>query len=170
MIIRRLEKSDLEKRVLWMNNPLIYASMHFEVPILMDKTLDWFESNLQNDKRFDVTILENGEVVAFGGFTSIDRKIGKAETYLFADPTCLHKGIGTRAKKQMCDFGFNELGLNKLFFITNEDNYASIRVNEKLGFQLEGRFRQEYVLENGERKNRLYYGLLREEWEERHNH
>lgn len=165
MNIRRLEKSDLEKRVSWMNNPLVYANMHFEVPILMDKTIEWFESNLNNDKRFDVTIIDEGEIAAFGGFTSINREIGKAETYLFANPTSLHKGIGTRAKKLMCDFGFNDLGLNKLYFVTNEDNYASIRTNEKLGFRLEGRLRQEYVLENGEKKDRLYYGLLKEEWE-----
>ena len=164
MIIRRLEKGDLETRVEWMNNPLIYSSMHFEVPILMERTLQWYESNLMNDKRFDVTVLEDGEIVAFGGFTSINREIGKAETYLFASPFQLHKGIGTRAKKLICEFGFKELGLNKIYFITNEDNYASIRVNEKCGFKLEGRLRKEYLTKNGEYKDRLYYGLLKEEW------
>ena len=164
MIIRRLEKGDLETRVEWMNNPLIYSSMHFEVPIMMERTLQWYESNLTNDKRFDVTVLEDGEIVAFGGFTSINREIGKAETYLFASPFQLHKGIGTRAKKLICEFGFKELGLNKIYFITNEDNYASIRVNEKCGFKLEGRLRKEYLTKNGEFKDRLYYGLLKEEW------
>ena len=164
MIIRRLEKGDLETRVEWMNNPLIYSSMHFEVPILMERTLQWYESNLTNDKRFDVTVLEDGEIVAFGGFTSINREIGKAETYLFASPFQLHKGIGTRAKKLICEFGFKELGLNKIYFITNEDNYASIRVNEKCGFKLEGRLRREYLTKDGEFKDRLYFGLLKEEW------
>ena len=164
MIIRRLEKGDLETRVEWMNNPLIYSSMHFEVPILMERTLQWYESNLTNDKRFDVTVLEDGEIVAFGGFTSINREIGKAETYLFASPFQLHKGIGTRAKKLICEFGFKDLGLNKIYFITNEDNYASIRVNEKCGFKLEGRLRKEYLTKDGEFKDRLYFGLLKEEW------
>ncbi len=165
MIIRRLEKGDLETRVEWMNNPLIFSSMHFEVPILMGKTLQWYESNLNNDKRFDITVLEEGEIVAFGGFTSINREIGKAETYLFASPVRLHKGIGTRAKKLICEFGFKELGLNKIYFITNEDNYASIRVNEKCGFKLEGRLRKEYLTKDGVFKDRLYYGLLKEEWD-----
>lgn len=164
MIIRKLEKDDLATRVEWMNNPLIYSSMHFEVPILMERTLQWYESNLNNDKRFDLTVLEDGEIVAFGGFTSINREIGKAETYLFASPFQLHKGIGTRAKKLICEFGFKELGLNKIYFITNEDNYASIRVNEKCGFKLEGRLRKEYLTKDGEFKDRLYYGLLKEEW------
>lgn len=164
MEIRKLQKEDLETRVLWMNNPKIYSSMHFEIPVLMDKTIQWYENNLKNDNRFDVAVLEDGTIVSFGGFTSIDWEIGKAETYLFADPIHLNKGIGTRAKKMMCKFGFEELCLNKLYFITNEDNFASIRVNEKCGFKLEGRFRQEYVKSNGERLDRLYYGLLKQEW------
>lgn len=167
MEIRRLQREDLETRVLWMNNPLIYSNMHFEVPILMDKTILWYENNLTNENRFDITVLEDGIIVAFGGLTSINRDIGKAETYLFADPVHLHKGIGTRAKKLICRFGFEQLGLNKIYFVTNEDNYASIRVNEKCGFKLEGRFRQEYITKEGEKKDRLYFGLLKEEWEKR---
>lgn len=163
MEIRRLSFEDLPTRVEWMNNPLVYSSMHFEVPILLDKTIKWYERNLTDDNRFDITVLEDGEIAAFGGFTSINREVGKAETYLFANPAMLHKGIGTRAKKLMCQFGFEKLGLNKLFFITNEDNYASIRVNEKCGFKLEGRLRQECV-KDGRKRDRLYFGLLKEEW------
>lgn len=164
MIIRRLQREDLATRVEWMNNPKIYSSMHFDVPVLMENTIRWYEANQTKDNRYDVTVIEDGEIVAFGGFTSINHEIGKAETYLFADPVHLHKGIGTRAKKLICEFGFTRLGLNKLFFITNEDNYASIRVNEKCGFKLEGRMRQEYITKEGDRKDRLYYGLLKEEW------
>ena len=166
MIIRRLEKGDLSLRVEWMNNPKIYSNMHFEVPILLDNTISWYEANQKKGNRYDITVIEDGVTVAFGGFTSINRKVGKAETYLFADPVNLHKGIGTRAKKLICEFGFTKLGLNKLYFITNEDNYASIRVNEKCGFKLEGRMRQEYITKDGQKKDRLYYGLLKEEWEQ----
>ena len=169
MIIRRLQKEDLPTRVEWMNNPKIYSSMHFEVPILLENTERWYEANLTKNNRYDVTVLEDGVIVAFGGFTSINYEIGKAETYLFADPVHLHKGIGTRAKMLICEFGFTQLRLNKLFFITNEDNYASIRVNEKCGFQLEGRMRQEYITKEGEKKDRLYFGLLKEEWERSKN-
>lgn len=165
MIIRKLQRKDLETRVLWMNNPKIYSSMHFEVPVLIDKTIQWYESNLTNNSRFDITVMEDDAIVAFGGFTSINHDVGKAETYLFADPIHLHKGIGTRAKRLMCRFGFEQLGLNKLYFITNDDNYASIRVNEKCGFKLEGRLRQEYIKDD-RKMDRLYYGLLKDEYVE----
>ena len=65
----------------------------------------------------------------------------------------------------MCKYGFEELNLNKLYFVANEDNCPIIKVNEKCGFVLEGRLRQEYLTANGEYKDMLYYGLLKSDWE-----
>ena len=164
MEIRSIQLDDLPLRVAWMNTPEVYSSMHFDVPILMENTIKWFERNRDNDSRLDVTILEDGEIVAFGGFTAIDHKVRKAETYLFANPGLHHRGIGTRAKMMMCKYGFEDLGLNKLYFVANEDNYPILRVNEKCGFVQEGRLRQEYLTSEGEMKDMLYYGLLKEDW------
>ena len=167
MIIRRIQKEDLPVRVAWMNNPKVYSSMHFKVPILLENTIKWYENNLNKDNRFDITILKDNEIVAFGGYTSIDRRVGKAETYLFADPIKHHHGIGTEAKMLMCQYGFEVLGLNKLYFVANEDNLPIIRVNEKCGFVMEGRLRQEYLTTKGELKDMLYYGLLKVEWKKK---
>lgn len=164
MEIRAIQLDDLPLRVAWMNKPEVFSSMHFDVPILLDNTIKWFERNQKNDNRVDVTILEDGEIVAFGGYTAIDYKVGKAETYLFTNPELHHRGIGTRAKMLMCKYGFEDLRLNKLYFVANEDNYPILRVNEKCGFIQEGRLRQEYLTAEGVRKDMLYYGLLKEDW------
>ena len=113
-------------------------------------------------------MIYGGAILAFGGIVSINDEIRKAETYLFVDPNTQHKGIGSKAKSLMCDYAFNELELNKLYVITNEDNFASIRLQEKFGYQLEGRFRAEYITKDGKYKDRLYYGLLKEDWNKRH--
>lgn len=170
MEIRKLSKEDLETRVAWMNNPAIYESMHFDVPVTMTKTLEWFRGNLGSKKRADLVVENNGEIVAFCGITGIDKKIQKAETYLFVSPFLHHCGIGTKAKRLMIDYAFNEVGLNKLFVVTNENNAASIALQRKFGYQLEGRFREEYLLEDGTKMDRLYFGLLKKDWEENHEH
>ena len=167
MIIRRIQKEDLPVRVAWMNNPKVYSSMHFDVPILLENTIKWYENNLKKDNRFDIAVLKDNEIVAFGGYTSIDRVVGKAETYLFTNPMQHHHGIGTEAKMLMCQYGFEVLGLNKLYLVANEDNYPIIRVNEKCGFVMEGRLRQEYLTTKGELKDMLYYGLLKEDWKKK---
>lgn len=164
MEIRRLQKSDLLTRVLWMNNPAVYSTMHFALPITIEGTEKWFDDNVDNEKRADMVLIEGGEIVAFAGITNIDKTLRKGESYTFVNPEMQGKGIGTIARRLVLDFAFGELGLNKVFAYTNEDNVASCRLSEKLGFTLEGRFRQEYVNKNGELKDRLYYVLLKEEW------
>ena len=163
MIVRRLTKDDLQLRVNWMNNPKIYSSMHFEISILIEKTSCWFENNVGNNKRADLAFEENGVVVAFGGLTNINSEVKKAELYIFVNPENQKSGIGTRATKALCSYGFNQLGLNKIYLETNEDNVAAQRVYEKCGFVLEGKLRNEYISKDGRIMCRMYYGLLKGE-------
>lgn len=162
MEIRKLALEDLAKRVEWMNNPRVYSSMHFDVPVLLDKTIEWYNRNLQREDRVDCAFFdETGSIVAFGGITSINKEIGKGETYIFTNPEAHHKGIGTEAMKLLSKYGFETVGLNKLYAYTNEDNTASIRLHQKVGYEIEGHLRQEYKDADGVLKDRIYLGFLR---------
>lgn len=166
MILRRLQKDDLPTRVNWMNNPAVYSHMHFTLPITLENTEEWFINNVGNKTRVDLTIVENGKIIAFAGITNIDFTVNKGESYTFVNPVMQGRGVGTQARKMVLDFAFNELGLNKVYAFTNEENIPSCRLSEKLGFKLEGRFREEYISKNGEFKDRLYYGLLKSDWKQ----
>lgn len=165
MIVRRLEENDLQLRVSWMNNEKVYGSMHFDVPVIIENTLQWYYNNLENDKRADLTFEENGEIVAFGGLTCINREVDKADLYIFVDPNTQKSGIGTKATMLLCKYGFEELGLSKIYLETNEDNVAARRVYEKCGFVLEGVHREEYKKPDGAMLSRVYYGLLKREFD-----
>lgn len=165
MEIRLLQESDLSARVEWMNDPRVYSSMHYSVPVIMDRTIEWYKNIISNKKRSDVVFIENSEIVAFGGLTSITDKPRIAELYVFVNPSSQQKGIGTVATSLLCKWGFTELALSKIYLYTNEDNHAAIRVYQKCGFTLEGRLRQEYLNANGVCQDRLYYGLLKSEWD-----
>lgn len=164
MLIRKIEKSDLQLRVDWMNSPKIYSNMHFDLPVLLENTIRWFEKNQSNDCRSDVCFVEKDEVVAFGGLTSIDKLVKKAELYIFVNPDSHKSGIGTQATKLLCQYGFEELDLHKIYLLTNENNTAAIRVYQKCGFVLEGRLRDEYWVED-RYMDRLYFGLLKTEFD-----
>lgn len=164
MKIRRLQKDDLQTRVDWMNNPKVYGSMHFDIPVVMENTVRWFENNQGNDRRADVAFTnEEGELVAFGGITGINPELKMGELYAFVCPSAQAKGLGTEATRLLCEYGFAELGLNKIYLETNDDNFAAQRVYEKVGFVLEGKKRQEYVRKDGTLGDRYYYGLLKGE-------
>ena len=165
MEIRKLALEDLQQRVDWMNNPLVYKSMHFNVPVLIDRTIEWYNRNQQREDRVDCAFYdEAGEIVAFGGITSINKEVGKGETYIFTNPDALHRGIGTRAMRLLCKYGFETVGLNKLYAYTNEDNAASIGLHKKVGYEIEGHLRQEYKDANGNLKDRIYLGYLRQNY------
>lgn len=161
MQIRDLDLADLPIRVEWMNNPKVYSSMHFDVPILLDNTIRWFEKNKDNETRRDVVFIDNDRLVAFGGLTSITSDTKMAELYIFVDPNSQHRGIGTETTALLCQWGFSTLGLRKIYLYTNEDNYSAIKVYNKCGFVLEGRHRLEYMNHSGDYKDRLYFGLLK---------
>ncbi len=165
MEIRKLALEDLTLRVEWMNNPKVYGSMHFDVPVLIDKTIEWYNRNKQREDRVDCAFFdETGSIVAFGGITSINKEVGKGETYIFTNPEAHHKGIGTEAMKLLCKYGFETVGLNKLYAYTNEDNTASIHLHQKVGYEIEGRLRKEYKDSEGILKDRIYLGYLRQNY------
>lgn len=161
--VRALTEYDLETRVEWMNSPAIYETMHYEIPIRIENTRQWFLSNLSNPTRRDFVFEdENGAVVAMGGLTGIDSDNYKAELYIFVHPTRQGEGLGTRTTYLLCQFGFGVMGLRKIFLYTDSSNLGARKVYEKVGFKLEGCLRQENV-KHGTREDRLYYGLFSHE-------
>lgn len=164
LIGRRLEESDLRLRVEWMNNPKVYSSMHYDIPVKIENTFNWFRGNIGNDKRVDLAFEDDGMTVAFGGLTGINRQNNEAEFYIFVNPNAQKCGIGTQATNILCHYGFNELSLNKIYLKTNEDNIIAQHVYEKCGFKLEGVLREEYRNKDGNMISRMYYGLLKSEF------
>ena len=162
MIIRPICEADLQCRVDWMNHPNVYSSMHYDTPVVLDKTISWFRQNQNNGNRVDVVFEDDGRLVAMGGLTGIDNTLGKAELYIFVGPFLHSKGTGTAATRLLCEYGFNTLGLNKIYLVTNESNIAAQKVYEKVGFKLEGRMRKETIVSE-QIEDRLYYGLFKDE-------
>jgi len=72
-------------------------------------------------------------------------------------------GYGKEAISLIIDYGFFNIGLERIVAKTLEPNIASQKSFERLGFTLEGTERQAIYF-SGKRYNRLNYGLLAEEW------
>ena len=68
-------------------------------------------------------------------------------------------GIATRAVELVTAYGFNKLGLVRIYSGVFEFNAASQKVLEKSGFKLEGIF-EKSVIKNGEIHNEFRYAKL----------
>lgn len=75
-------------------------------------------------------------------------------------------GYATEAADALVDFGFEHLGLARIYAQVLAGNVASCRVLEKLGMVDEG-LRRRHVRKGKQLCDVILYGLLREEWLER---
>jgi RimJ/RimL family protein N-acetyltransferase len=73
------------------------------------------------------------------------------------------RGYATEAAGGLMAYTFSFLGLHRIQADTSSDNRDSYRVMERLGMQREGRLR-EAIWRDGQWFDKLYYGLLLEEW------
>lgn len=166
--IRQFEKRDIPKKVEWINNPENNRYLHYDLPLQADKTELWFDRNRGRTDRYDAVIEADGVPVGLIGLLSIDRKCGKAEYYIaMGESTYKGRGVAKEASRLLLAYGFEGLGLNRIYLYTETGNLAAQRLFERLGFQREGCLRGD-VLSRGQLVDRYVYGLLREDWSKTH--
>jgi len=76
------------------------------------------------------------------------------------------QGYATEAAREMLRYGFEELGLHRIFATHFKHNAASGRILKKIGMHCEG-CQREHLLKWGEFVDSEMYGILRREWETR---
>lgn len=162
--IRRFERTDVPKKVEWVNNPENNQFLHYDIPICVEKTEKWFDSHLGEDTRYDAVIEADRVPVGTIGLLSIDRKNSKAEYYIAMGVTSYKgKGIAKEASLLILQYGFETLLLNRIYLYTEVENVAAQKLFEKVGFVREGLIRQD-ILSHGKYADRYAYGYLREDW------
>jgi ribosomal-protein-alanine N-acetyltransferase len=89
---------------------------------------------------------------------------GKAELAFGLHPRSWGCGYMTEAVRAVLAFGFEQLGLHRLFATVHPDNLASLRLLERVGMQREGVLRQEAFIK-GEWWDVVSCALLVSEWQ-----
>ena len=72
------------------------------------------------------------------------------------------QGLGTEIGRLLMAFGFEELGLHRLWATCHPDNRASARVLEKIGMIFEGKLRECYLGHDGRWHDALLYAAVRD--------
>jgi RimJ/RimL family protein N-acetyltransferase len=160
------EKDHLKKRVEFINDPEVQQTLNYDYPTSLSKTEAWFSKVVLDPSRVEFTIIEKaiGSIVGFCGFINIDRMAKKAEHHIFiGDKQFWGKGYGKEAYKLLTNYGFMELGLNRIYGYHLEYNERAKKTTESIGWTLEGCLRED-VFSHGAIKSRFVVAILRGEW------
>lgn len=109
--------------------------------------------------RWAVTFKPDDEMIGSGGFWKISKEHFRAEIGYDLLPEFHRKGIMTEAVKAMIEFGFEKMKLHSIEANTDPGNIASNIMLEKLGFKLEGNFKENFFF-NGKFLDTYTFSLL----------
>lgn len=143
--LRPITTDDTDNIVKWRNSALVR-------PFFIDHTLltreiheNWLETRVftGNTAQFIIVSKEDDRDVGTVYLRDIDKVHRNAEFGIYiGDAGHRQKGLGLEAAQLICRYGFEELGLHRIFLRVLSSNTIAIHCYEKAGFQLEGVFRQ----------------------------
>lgn len=93
------------------------------------------------------------------GLHEINRLVARCQAGYWVAPWARGEGVARRALGLLCDFGFAELGLERIEVTVERSNFASIQVALACGFAEEGLLRS-YMPIRGVRRDMLMLSLL----------
>ena len=133
----------------------------------VEKSDEWFDEiqKLQGKENIRLGIfLKDGTVIGDVALQSIDNKNRSCSIGMgIAKIENRNKGYSKQAVRLILDYGFYNLGMERVTANTLEINISAQKSLEGLGFALEGRERKA-VYFGGKQYDRLNYGLLADEY------
>ncbi|MEJ2598649.1 MAG: GNAT family N-acetyltransferase [Anaerolineales bacterium] len=119
-----------------------------EVRAFIQVFIEW-QAYLRRYKfQWAITMKSNGQLIGNAGIRKESVADHKAEVGYEINPQFWGMGYASEAARAVRDFGFQELGLRRIWANCLAENLASRRVLEKIGMQLEGTLRDnEYFKE-----------------------
>ena len=169
--LRNLKEEDVNGGYAnWFNDDEVCEfNSHHKFPMTETMLIN-FVKNANSDRSAIVMAVDEKESDHHIGNISlqkIDMVNRQAEiAFMFGEKRFWNKGYATMAAELMINHAFSELGLNRIYFGTAENNIGMQKIGEKLNFQRCGILRQA-LYKHGKYLSLYSYELLKEEWTKR---
>ncbi len=130
------------------DNPNIFrcVSDSFPSPYTKEKALEFIAMAKEKKKAHVFGVFWKGTFVGNIGLhfqSGLERK--SVEIGYFIGEEYWGNGIATQAVSMMCEYGFNNLDINRIIGSVMDFNIGSMRVLEKCDFEKEGVFKQALI-------------------------
>ena len=171
--LRAIEPSDAGVFFEWNQDSEMSRNLDFVwPPTSLEFVRQWLEKKASERPEGDLLhlVMENdqGQVVGSISTHRCDRRTGTFSYGLNVRPEHQRQGYASEAIVLVLRYFFEELRYQKAWTHVHSDNIASIRLHERLGFQLEGRLRR-MLFSRGQYLDDLVYGVTVEEFQAVHS-
>ena len=103
-------------------------------PLSEKDEIDYIKDKMDNDATM-FSMLERDTREFIGNIEFFNRTFDAAEWGIVITTKMQNKGYGKEALMRSVEYGFNELGLNRIFLSVYADNPRAVHVYEKCGFK-----------------------------------
>jgi RimJ/RimL family protein N-acetyltransferase len=167
--LRPFERDDIDASLRAINDREISDLVGFWGPVSKPMSEKWYEEEIVKDHGergffFAVCELGKAELIGQCSFHEYVRGL-RAEVGIWMMPEYVGRGFGTDAMNALLDYGFGQLGLQRVGLHVSPGNERAIRSYEKSGFSHEGRMRA-FRRRRGELVDDVLMSILRAEWEQ----
>lgn len=156
-ILRSLQEADLPWRVKWLNDPDILQTLMINEVIEPEKTKNWFHRIKQDQNRLDLFIEDTqGCPVGIIGLRNIDFQSQNACIYIvIGNKEYWGKGLMYSTHLELMKYAYSKLKLHKIWCNVLQHNIASCITLKKIGFQIDGLLRDEFL------RDKQFYSVYR---------
>lgn len=166
LLLREFEAADFESLHSYASDSEVVRFMEWgpnteeETREFLSRSRSFVRMDPRNNYELAVTIAASGRHVGGTGLhvSGMQAMLG----YCFAR-SAWGKGFATEAARLMADFGFDSLGLHRVWARCDSENIASQRVLEKLGMRREGLAKHDCQI-RGVWRDTFLYAVLIDEW------
>lgn len=172
LMMRSLAKSDVSKVFAVVDNNRDYLRTWLpwvdatDEPAVIENVIASWETDYENKRDVVLGIFENGDYIGNIGLHDLKHHNRSGMVGYWLAENRQGRGIITDCVRKLTDFGFNTLGLNRIYIHCAEENIKSRAIPERLGFVQEG------ILQDGEClygifHNLVIYGMVKRNWQKR---
>jgi [ribosomal protein S5]-alanine N-acetyltransferase len=169
LVLREFKQTDWPDVLAYQREPLYlrYYEWTERTPLAVQKFVQGFVANQIEQPRIKyqlaVILKSSQQLIGNCGIRLKAAAAREGDIGYELSPEYWGHGYATEAASAIVEFGFNELGLHRIWSWCIADNVGSARVLQKIGMQAEGRLRENEFYK-GRWWDTLLFGMLDDEW------
>lgn len=163
--LRKIQLKDLALIMEWRMSEEVTKYMYTDPILTLEGQIKWLEYINRNKKNMKYWIIEvDDKAVGVMSINNIDLINKKASwAYYLGDISARGKGLARILECNIYDYVFEKLNLNKLYCEVFEFNESVIKIHEKFGSKIEGKF-IDHIKKGDNYYNVISMAIIKQEW------